>query len=583
MAQQVQRDVREGVRDAYNGMQGYIGPTRWAKPYFSNHYHENPETKLGMLGHVNCGYLSTPGRPPTLEALKQHAQSLTYLISTLAPSSTSAEVDNQNNPRKPLGAGSFLDHQAYDWLNNLQVPYDNIDVAHRRPLNSLTNLVNRSSDDRGVEFHCPMETTRVQYIEQGSNREDLERERPTYPFSTHMTLLMHANECLERLDHEYSALGGLLSILPTGENTVNEHAELDKAKQTLVGQWLLYTQHLVSRMHELEIAYSNSLDLLATEAMVPAQHMSMLGPDERSGREIVYPQDQWILANAGEDVSTFINQLLDRKETYMEAQDEVFLRQRVVGDTLRTEDQDRLRGIVHVDLNTRFYRLKRGGGRSPIFVLPAFSDRSNTANTREMENRPTVVTLATPSYPNRVSAYDKRSQEIQDQALGQRLQVTNLEKEITNLRQAEAAGVAELTRLRAANAVYEDSLGNDQTQVVQRVVTAEQARDEAQARIEEAEREQNRLREELNEYKQAEARRQRLPTSPQVQESQDADGNPSFVMNQTAWEIYANRSQAVDAAKASIASLQSTLEALDTAGHIDTADFAWMQELARVA
>ncbi|KAI1323189.1 hypothetical protein F5Y16DRAFT_384441, partial [Xylariaceae sp. FL0255] len=173
-----------------------------------------------------------------------------------------------------------------------------------------------------------------------------------------MTLLMHANEILERLDHEYSAMGGILSIIPLESENVNEQRALKQAKGTLVGQWILYTQHLVVRMHELEIAYGNCLDLLANEAIVPMQHISIHGPDGRSGREIVFPQDRWILANAGEDVFSFIHQMLDRAEAFQDQQDDEFDDQNVLGDAAYSGNKDnKYRGIVKVDLSTRFYRL----------------------------------------------------------------------------------------------------------------------------------------------------------------------------------------------------------------------------------
>ncbi|KAI1776531.1 hypothetical protein F4818DRAFT_439931 [Hypoxylon cercidicola] len=560
---------QEQTQDVYQDMPGYIGATRWAKPYYSNHHHENPQVNTKMLSHVNCGYLSTPGRPPTLEGLKQHAQSLTFLISTLAPSSAPGLVDADNNPNSGTFAPQeFNEDQAYDWLNNLQVPYDNIDKAHRRPLNSLANLVKKNSDEKGVEFHCPMEQTPIHLIEEM-------QETQTFPFQTHLTLLMHANECLERLDHEYSAMGGLLSIIPTDRDNVAEHPDLGKAKQTLVGQWLLYTQHLTGRMHELEIAYANALDVLAGEAMVPAQHLSSQGPDGRSGREIVFPQDRWLLANAGEDVYEFIHRMMDRKETWLDAQDGVFVNQHVVGDRLRTgdgADEDGIRGIVHVDLQTRFYRLK-GSGRGTIFVLPAFADRPNTENTREMENRPTVVTLPTPTYPDRTTAWDRRNLGIESVNMQQSIDLVNKDQEMGKLKAQNETQSQELERLRVLNRIYEENQGVDAVALAQRTAAAETRGNEFEAEYERAPIERNQLRQELEAYKTDRREEQEFPVLQGV--TSDKNGR-IYTLSREMYERYASRSAAVDAAKVGVDRVKNAIMALVEQGQLDKNDFVWM-------
>ncbi|KAI1760521.1 hypothetical protein GGR53DRAFT_509438 [Hypoxylon sp. FL1150] len=561
------------THDVYEDMRGYIRATPWAKPYFSNHHHENSEVNTKMLGHVNCGYLSTPGRPPTLECLKQHAQSLTFLISTLAPSHQRGLVDAHNTVNKlpnnkTIDPQIFEEHQAYDWLNNLQVPYDNIDKSHRRPLNSLANLVKKNSDEKGVEYHCPMDQTSVSFIEND--------ETQIFPFQNHMTLLMHANECLERLDHEYSAMGGLLSIIPTDQASVNEHPDLPKAKQTLIGQWLLYTQHLTGRMHELEIAYANALDIIAGEAQVPAQHLSMHGPDGRTGREIVFPQDRWLLANAGEDVYEFVHRMLDRKEQWLDAQDAIFLSQHAVGDRLK--DGDEVRGIVHVDLQSRFYRMK-GSGRGTIFVLPAYADRPNTEHTRELENRPTVVTLPTPSYPNRTTAWDRRNLGIEQVNLQQSIDLTNKEVEIGKLRSLNETYTNDLERLRLLNKIYEEHQGNEVTQLATRTANAEAARGRTQSAFEKLVLEGNAMRNEILTYKQERKQKQAAPVLPDV----TRDNYGTYSLNEQTYQRYAGRVEALEEAKTGIARVQSALLALIQQGHLKKEDFAWMDTVVNTA
>ncbi|KAI0387661.1 hypothetical protein F5Y04DRAFT_9319 [Hypomontagnella monticulosa] len=555
--------AQEPMQDVYDEMEGFVPATHWAKPYFSNHHHENPPENPAMLDHVNCGYLSTPGRPPTLEALKKHAQSLTYLISTIAPSAVSGEVDNENMAGYQR---AFAKHEAYDWLNNLQIPYDNIDRGHRRPLNSLMNLVKRNSDQAGVEFHCPLTTTEPQLIEANP-------QLSVHPYANHMTLLMHANECLERLDHEYSAQGGLLSIIPTDRENVAQHRDLEKAKTTLVGQWLLFTQHLMSRMHDLEIAYGESLEVLANEAVIPMQHMSQYGPDGRAGREIIFPQDRWILANSGEDVFTFIHQMLDKKEGLSNAQDRLWSKQNAVGAHLRVEDGDDeegfIRGISYVDLQTRFYRLK-SSGRGTIFVLPAFADRPNTEYTKEMENRPTVVTVPAPSLPTQTSAWDKTRIDLEQRFKQQQVRVGNLSNEKTTLKSVSDANAAEIERLRRITEIYEKNQGDEAKQIAERTAEALRERDEAQTRYETCAAERNELRKQVDAYRET-TKKAQVQVPPEVVKN----GN-SYSMSEPSFRQYVSRSNAILMAKPEIDKARDVLQKLAADGQIDISDFSWM-------
>lgn len=384
------------VIDPYKAQTGYVEATDWAIPYWAAYLEENNIANPELFSHVNCGYLSTPGRPPTLAALKQHAQSLAHLISTIAPSQGPGEINNAN--AGTAGAKGFAEGEAWDWLNNLQEAYATDDPAHHRPLNSLCNQARANSDIKGVEFHCPLDvpdTPKSIRVEDAEQETNYLGERTTRPFARHWNLLRHANECLEILDHDFSATGGLLSILPTEGEA--EAEQLDLAKNTLLGQYLVWTQALANRMHNLEINYSNALQALAGEAFIPPQHLSHQGPDGRSGREIVFPQDRWILANAGDDVQDFIHQVLDKRQA---AEDYTMQSNRetgVVGEVIWDDATDSERGLVSTDLITRFYRVRGSAGdRGPIFVLPAFSDRPNTKHTRQMEDRPTVVGVPMP-------------------------------------------------------------------------------------------------------------------------------------------------------------------------------------------
>jgi hypothetical protein len=475
------------VQDAYkaNESLGYIEGTDWAIPYWAPFLSENDDVnkEVDMYKHVNCNYLSTPGRPPTLAALKKHAQSLTYLISKIAPSQGPGEINNAKSGDPT--AKSFIDGEAFDWLNDLESPYKSQEPQHNRPLNALVNTARYNSDTTGVEFHCPLEnpldrkSTRREeekklVEKRGQEEADYQDERHVKPFARHWNLLRHANECLEILDHEFSATGGLLSILPSEHGI--EAEQLDVAKNTLIGQWLLFTQQLVARMHDLEIAYANSLDLLEGEAVIPMQHMTSHGPDGRSGREMVFPQDRWILANAGDDVITFVHRLLDEKQKLAERKDRNRGTEGTLGDVLnaRPEDNegnDSRRGIVSVDLTTRFYRLRGNGNeRGPVVILPAYGDRPNTKYTRMMEDRPTVVTLPAPVFPDRVSDYQLGNRKMAEDNRTLFIKSAQLEESVKTLQAENEKLKSEATEARTVTDSMRKAMMPDQIQVSQDII-----------------------------------------------------------------------------------------------------------------
>jgi predicted nucleic acid-binding Zn-ribbon protein len=483
------------VTAVYDSMRGFLKSTHWSKPYYSALIHNNPQLPYHLLEHVNCTYLSTPGRAPTLLALKQHAQSLAVLISLLAPAQYGGVLPPPNE-RLLNGDAPFAAEEAFDWLNDLNAHYHTEDMAHQKPLNALTNLIKSNSDTDGPKWHCPLETTKIEFPE----KHPFQQYRP---YQTHITLLMHANEILERLDHEYSAMGGILSIIPLDSENVEEQTALKQAKTTLVGQWILYTQHLVVRMHELEIAYGNALDLLANEAVVPMQHISIHGPEGRAGREIVFPQDRWILANAGEDVFTFIHQMLDRAEAHQDDRDEVFADQKVLGDAAFTNNEQlKYRGIVKVDLNTRFYRL-RNSGHGPLFVLPAFGDRPNTKHTRDIENRPTVVTIPQPSSKESVNSWESRHSNVDEKLIRLTVDKSNLEAKVAQFKGSVDMRDREIERLNEIQKQYHDKISQADKDLAQEIVRLNQNIQYYQKMIQDSQTTTHALKEEIDNYRNA--------------------------------------------------------------------------------
>lgn len=399
--------------------EGTLGGTEFAPPYKSIFSLQSPiKNVLPNMTHVNCSYLSTPGVAPTLTHLKQHAQSLCILIKYLTVNTLPGVINNAESDI--AGVPTFSDGETYDFLNDLSRPYTGPTnpALHRHyamPLTALLNVLqepthsrNRNmyghddcdhEDDDLVEYStdiCPLHS---------AHPSDVAENQPSLPYATHQALIQHANAVLELLDHEYSAKGGLLSILPPPEQTEDRA----KAEATLLGQLIIYMQRLVQRVHELERQYANAMDALAGEAVVPSQTLSKLGPDGRVPREMVYPQDRFVLVNAGEDVWRFLHQEFEKKEVVDEYVAEQNLKNGVSGQTAwqNSGGKEYSRGITAVDITTRYYRLRKDPLKT-IFVVPAHADHPGTQTTIRMENEPTVVNVVKPVWPERASMWEMK-------------------------------------------------------------------------------------------------------------------------------------------------------------------------------
>ncbi|KAG0652989.1 hypothetical protein D0Z07_0496 [Hyphodiscus hymeniophilus] len=350
-----------------------------------------PSDILDCLKSVNCSYLSSDIAPNLLQ-LKQHAQSLTVLIKGLSVSHTSALIDSSssNLPR----AGSFEDNESFDWLNDLTKRYSTDDAHHLQPLTSILNVVEEDPVSGETRNICPLQEA----LAEGDKIQP-------HPWATHQNLIRHANELLERLDHEYSARGGLLSIFPTNM----QKEDRAKAEKTVLGQLIFWIQNLVQRIHHLERLYANSMDVLSKEAVVPSETLSALGARGRKGREVVYPQDRFVLVNAGDDLWEFLNAEFERKEVIDTAVDKNYRELGTTGEAIWADRGGRefAKGITAIDVYTRYYRL-RNSPLKTVFVIPAHEIHPGTKVTREMEQQPTVVTVVKPVWPERMSAIEQR-------------------------------------------------------------------------------------------------------------------------------------------------------------------------------
>ncbi|KAL2070452.1 hypothetical protein VTL71DRAFT_13478 [Oculimacula yallundae] len=389
-----------------------IKATRFA-PAYKSIFTQKPESSsvISLAPHVNCNYLSTLGKIPNLLELKRHAQSLVILIKSITMSEQAGLIDNENSDI--VGAYPFSDGLTFDFLNNLSKPYDGPKNAalykfHNLPLTSLINVISQETP-LGEDYESPYPTMHsvvsqdicpLHYAVDSAGYPS-----QSQPYATHQALISHANEVLEMIDHEYSAVGGLLGILPKEENK-DQRA---KAESTLLGQLILYVTRLVQRIHDLERLYANSLDCLASESVVPHEALSALGPDGRKGREIVYPQDRFVLVNAGENVWQFLNSEFEYREEIDERVAANYKKHGVAGEAIWEQrgGKEMSRGITAIDITTRYYRL-RGDPLKTIFVIPAHGEHPGTKSTRKMEAEPTVVAVVKPVWPERISEWEKK-------------------------------------------------------------------------------------------------------------------------------------------------------------------------------
>lgn len=522
---------------------GYYQGSDWSLPYMSpwSRVHADPAL-VSVLRHMNCSYLGQPGAPPTLLGLKQHARSLAKLIMLLEPSVNSGEVNDDNHndgadgdgdgdgndARRKLGAGG-----AFDWLADLGAPYTNDDPNHHRPLNALLNEVRGRHAVAGTAYHCPLAEVPPRQPGEGARRNEYYAAAvATKPFASHHNLVMHANEILERLDHEFSATGGLLSLVPPDDNNHHDDnsdddnnqqepsAELVALKNSLLGQFLVFCQGLVVRTHELQIEHARLLDVMAGEAVAPAQALSRAGPDGRTGRAVVFPQDRWVLANAGDDVFAALHARFDRQEALLQQKMRAYREAGTSGRAdweLHRGGREYARGIVPVHVLTRYYRLAGKGGQSTIFVVPAAAEHPGLEATRDVvEAAPTVVSVVAPRWPERVSAWEARYQAritaataAEREAWGLRREQGDRAREVRGLRleverQARIAEAA--TEMLAAVRAQGGEGGEEQKAELERQLRDQQANWEAKG----ARRRERRQARDAERYLQALLRAQRM-------------------------------------------------------------------------
>ena len=300
--------------------------------------------------------------------LKKHAQSICLLLSTLQAGDLAHESSFESTV--PILRPS----PTFDFLDDLYTPYANASPLHHLPLPSVLNTL-------------PPLTPKHHYAPGSPSCAVLKTAEETGDVNT---LMAHVNENLEMLDHRFSAQGGLLALLPLhGKNGT-------ESERGIFGQWLHYTQALVGRVAELEREVVLMRELLGGERVTPSvRGRSTAGG--KAARELVFPQDRYILAGLSDSLWAQLNEELDITAQMAAAQEwragEQLRPRRWSGECLdgRVEDRGEGRDAVSwVEVTSRIFRVQ---GQESVFVIPAWDLHPGAEAVRKIENQPLVQTV----------------------------------------------------------------------------------------------------------------------------------------------------------------------------------------------
>lgn len=205
------------------------------------------------------------------------------------------------------------------------------------------------------------------------------------------TLMAHADENLDLLDHRCSSQGGLLALMPPADEDGKE------SERGIFGQWLLYTQALVGRVAELEREVALMRELVGGEQMTPSvRGRRTVGG--KGAKELVFPQDRYVLAGLNESTWERLNEELDVTAEMIAAKD------KRAGEKLRSRGwsgEDLIDGsggyfagenlVSWVEVTSRVFRVK---GQESVFVIPAWDVHPGAEAVRKIESQPLVQTVA---------------------------------------------------------------------------------------------------------------------------------------------------------------------------------------------
>ncbi|KAI9745606.1 MAG: hypothetical protein M1818_001140 [Claussenomyces sp. TS43310] len=406
----IQAVVKNRKIDPEKPERPFIEMTEWAGSYKSRFLDIHKDLDK-LLKHVNCNYLSTRGQAPTLLELKQHAQALSILIKHLTVSTAPTAVDSTQDARKNSAIQAV---RAFDYLADLSREYINKDEAHALPLTGCMNILeDRGVLRRGGREHCPLHLAPVV-------------ERPdsvAMPYATQQALIKHADQVLERLDHEFGAEGGILGMLPLYEDGRPEANPL--GRNTILGQWISYTRQLVNRVHELGQNLEEALEIVQGEAVVPKARLSQTPLDQRSEGALAV-QDQWVVTFSDDVVSHFEREFARLERATVEEQ----------GSDMMT-----------VIAPTRYARLR--GGKT-IFIRPAAPDKPRAP-------RPAVVQVVKAEWRDRSSLWERNHAEELEILRGHSGDLAEREREVESLNETIKALLGERSQFLAAEGIFRNT------------------------------------------------------------------------------------------------------------------------------
>ena len=335
----------------------------------------------GRFAHLPCSLIANSSvSPPTVLALKQHIQALCQLLCKLEPGTLTDE---------PLQSGEWrLPSPTFDFLIDFQIPYESDDPAENMPVTSLAN-----QHPAAAQYYASASRFRRPRSDPAQTCPlDLHPASRTIP---HMRA--HANKLLTYLDHRHASTGGILSMTPSSATA-----------QTLLSQWLLYTSRLVARLAELEREVVNLREVLGNEALVARvrAHASFNQNGESSAREMLFPQDRYVLAGLSDALWLRITEALSisAEEAINRGIDNDVGTVRGLGtfettsagaefDPEADDEQARYGNIVSwVETTARLYRVR---GHETVFVIPAWDMHEGAQAVREVERGPLVTSVPT--------------------------------------------------------------------------------------------------------------------------------------------------------------------------------------------
>ena len=374
------------------------------------------------FAHLPCSLIANSSvPPPTVLAVKQHIQALCQLLCELEPATPTDEPFQSRHPGLPAS--------TFDFLTDLQTPYQSDDPAENKPVASLAN-----QHPSAAEYYA---STSKSYRSTSDPAQ-------TCPFDldpasrTTVHTRAHANKLLTDLDDRYASTGGILSMTPSSA-----------VAHTLLSQWLLYTSRLVVRLAELEREVVNLREVLGNEALVAMvrAHASQNQNGESSAREMLFPQDRYVLAGLSDALWLRITEALsisDEEAIDREISTGVgmvrgsgpFHTTSAGTDSDPASDQEQVRYgkvVSWVETTARLYRVR---GQETVFVIPAWDMHPGAEAVRAVERGPLVMSLPKGRNSGAGTAGERRTVGVSMHEREALAETTRLAEEIGSLKRS---------------------------------------------------------------------------------------------------------------------------------------------------